>query len=772
MARKGRSLLVTLCVIAGILIVAVVAARILLTREKLLAIVIPRVEKSVGAKVSIENIGINFPFGFGVDIDGFSFEKVLPDTSVLAFTSKKVTVRASLMSLIKRKPEIRSADVQGGAMTVSNPKTRREIRLLGLDSRFSMKPAGEGSSLGARVLVDSVLVSALGGPTVMTLEKIGFEGDLESDAEFTRLVINDSKVSWEDLVTAKIKGEVTNIKTAPRVALTVEAADKPLAPLLERVKSFRLGALAPEKERGIEPEAPRDSVVTSGGTFRFNAQVEGLAREPLAMNLSFECSLKGLSVKAGDIASIGTLNAAFKGQGVVLAWQSLFPDPTKPVTPAQLSVAWQAVKLDGTIEIAGGDFVMKGQPPRGSASGADSAAGPPPVRVSSLKAEAEISGPDIRNVSGEFTIGSSPYKFGGSLINIMPAAAELSLVAQSFRAAGRTRPPDLGVILDGMVNAPVVKLELSGRSFDARPYQKWRAGGPAEGKGAAPAPATVPAPAAAGGSAGILLLKNTAFTVKLDSIIAREAVITELEAKGTIRDGRVAVDRATFACAGGTGGAVVSSDLRKAERVETKVNLSVEGVEAGQALARLSSVGNLVQGKFSFKSNASLVTGPGIDPLLALSAAGSALSSKGIVSFESFIEPLTKIQGFDVTPFRKFDFTEWSGTFIAKNGRFITDDWKIDSSRGAWSIKGSFGFDGTLDYAVHVRIPPDVQKTMKDLDKYKSAFDLMRDKTGSLVLDIRVGGTAKRPSTSLDLTNAKSKVQDKLIEGLKKKFLR
>ena len=756
MARKGRSLLVTLCVIVGILIVAVVAVRLLLTREKLLAIVIPRVEKTVSAKVSIEDIGISFPFGFGVDIDGFSFEKVLPDTSVLAFTSKKVTVRASLMSLIKRKPEIRSADVQGGTMTVASPKARREIRLLGLDSHFSMKPAGEGSSLSAKVFVDSVLVSAVGGPTVMTLEKIVFEGELESDAEFTRLVIKDSKVSWENLVTAKIKGEVTNIKTAPRVALTVEAADKPLAPLLERAKSFRLDELAPAKERAIRPGAPKASLVTSGGTFRFNAQVEGLVREPLAMNLSFECSLKGLSVKAGDIASIGTLNAAFKGQGVVLAWQSLFPDPAKPVTPAQISVAWQAVKLDGTIEIAGGDFVMQGQTP--------------PVRVSSLKAKAEISGPDIRNVSGEFTIGSSPYKFGGSLINIMPAAAELSLVAQSLQAAGQTRPPDLGVILDRMVNAPVVKLELSGRSFDARPYQKPLAGGPAEGEPAAPVPATAPAPA--GGSAAVLFLKNTAFTAKLDSIIAREAVITGLEAKGTIRDGRVAVDPATFAYAGGKGGAVVSSDLRKPERVETKVNLSVDGVEAGQALARLNSVDNLVQGKFSFKSNASLVTGPGIDPLLSLSAAGSALSSEGTVSFESFIEPLTKIQGFDVTPFRKFDFNEWSGTFIAKNGRFITDDWKINSSRGAWSIKGSFGFDGTLDYAVHVVIPSDVQKTMKDLDKYKGAFDLMRDKSGSLVLDIKVGGTAQRPSASLDLTNAKNKVQDKLIEGLKKKFLR
>ena len=90
------------------------------------------------------------------------------------------------------------------------------------------------------------------------------------------------------------------------------------------------------------------------------------------------------------------------------------------------------------------------------------------------------------------------------------------------------------------------------------------------------------------------------------------------------------------------------------------------------------------------------------------------------------------------------------------------------SSRGDWSIKGSFGFDGTLDYAVHLVVPPAVQAQMKDIDRYKAAFDLMRDKSGDLVLDIHVGGTSKHPSATLDLSKAKSKAQERAIEGLKK----
>jgi hypothetical protein len=768
MARKTRGLLITLCVIVGLFIVAIVAVRLLLTRERLLAIVIPRIEKAVDAKVSMRDIGISFPFGLGVDIDELTFDKTLPDTSTLAFSSKRVTVRSSLMSLLRRKPEIKAADVQGGTVIVGNARKHREIKLLGLDSHFSMKPAAEGFSLSAKALIDSVLVSPAGRPPAIVLREIGFDGELESDRNFTRLAIRDSRVRWADLVAARVQGEVANIRTAPRVTLTVESAEKPLAPLLERVRSFRLDELAPAAPQAAGTGVPMPPVAVSAGTFEFNVQIDGLAGEPLAMSLSFECTLKDLAIKSGDLASIAKLGASFKGQGVALAWRNLFPGPSQAATAAQLSLAWQAVKLDGTVELEGGDFVV--QPPGESPPGGSDQA--PPIRISSLKAKAGISGPDVKKISGECNVGSSPYRFSGSMINIMPASAELALTARKLQvqAAGGKEPADLGVLLDRMVNVPVVKFEVAGRSFDARPYEKPLAGAPAERKTSAPAPARAPAPPGADIGA-LLFLKNTSFTATLDSIVAREAVITKFEAKGTIRDGRVKVDPATFAYAGGAGTTVVSADLRAPARAETKVDVSISGVEASQALARLGTIATLVQGTFSVKSNASFVTGSGVNPFMTLAAAGSALSSKGTVSFERFIEPLTKIEGFDVTPFKQFDFNEWRGNFVVKDGRVSSDDWKINSSRGAWLIKGSFGFDGTLDYAVHAVIPPNVQSMMKGLDQYKSVFDLMRDKAGNLVLDVNIKGTAKRPSASLDLTQAKSKVQDKVIEELKKKFL-
>lgn len=787
MARKGRVFVVTLGVIVVLIIVAAVAVRLFFTREKLVGMIVPRIERAVDAQVTIGDIGINFPFGFGVDIEDLSFRKTLPDTNELSFSSEKVTARASLMSLIRRKPEIKAADVQGGVVILSNPNKKTELQLRGLDAHGRMNPAGDGFVASAKAAIDSVLFSALGRPPAITIEKLVLDGAVEGDAALTRLVIKDSRVSWADLVTAKIEGEVANVRTAPRLALTMDGDEKPLAPVLEKIREFKLDELSSPKPRSAQAApAKKTPAEISRGTFDFKLAVEGLVREPLGMNVSFECAVKDLAMKAGEALSIAKAEGELKGQGVVLAWQGLFPSASKPRTPAEISVAWKSVRLDGKIALEGGDFlVQSGSTAAGAAraagetgSGASApgdtarAAAPAPIRLSALKAKAEISGPDVTKVSGAFAIGSSPYEFEGSMLNIMPAASELLIIARNLAAAAQAAAPDPGPILDKLVNAPVVRFEVTGRSFDARPYQKSSRG--AQGTAQAANAGAQPASSAKSGGAAlaVLFLKNTTFSAKLDSVITREAIVTKLDAKGTIRDGRVRVEPATFVYAGGKGRAVVSSDFRAAKRVETKVDFSAEGVQAAQALSRLHSLGNLVQGAFSLKSNASATTGPGINSLMALTATGLALSSKGTVSIERFIEPLTKIQGFDVTPFKQFDFREWTGNFYVKDGRFTTDDWKIKSSRGDWAIKGSFGFNGTLDYAVHVVIPPDVQRMMKDVDKYKGIFDLMRDQSGNLVLDMKIGGTTQHPSASLDLTKVKSKVQDRVLEGLRNKLLR
>ena len=71
MTRGRKRLLVVLCVLIGLIAVLSIAVRLVLTKDRLLAIVVPRIEERVQAAITVQDIGVRFPFGFGVDVKGW-----------------------------------------------------------------------------------------------------------------------------------------------------------------------------------------------------------------------------------------------------------------------------------------------------------------------------------------------------------------------------------------------------------------------------------------------------------------------------------------------------------------------------------------------------------------------------------------------------------------------------------------------------------------------------------------------------------------------------
>ena len=247
-----------------------------------------------------------------------------------------------------------------------------------------------------------------------------------------------------------------------------------------------------------------------------------------------------------------------------------------------------------------------------------------------------------------------------------------------------------------------------------------------------------------------------------------------MDATGTIRDGLLVADPVTLRYAGGEGRARFEADLRRPQRIESRLDISLEEVQAGRALAAVHPLGKLLSGSFSFSSDARFTSGPGVDPLASLSGTGSAFSSSGSLDISPFIEPLTRSGLIDLSHISKLDFSEWRGNFLVRDGRFVTESWTIESNRGDWSITGSFGLDGTIDYDARLVVPPAVQAQMKDLSKYRDLVDLFRDKEGNLVLDLDFAGTSKKPKVSLDMSRAKEKAaekaRDELLDKAKKLF--
>jgi len=67
--------------------------------------------------------------------------------------------------------------------------------------------------------------------------------------------------------------------------------------------------------------------------------------------------------------------------------------------------------------------------------------------------------------------------------------------------------------------------------------------------------------------------------------------------------------------------------------------------------------------------------------------------------------------------------------------------WNIPTAAGDWKVSGSVGFDGSLDYAVSITVPRE-QAARLGADAALAAGALS-DAQGRVLLDLRVGGTAK-----------------------------
>jgi hypothetical protein len=448
----------------------------------------------------------------------------------------------------------------------------------------------------------------------------------------------------------------------------------------------------------------------------------------------------------------GTLKTVLKGGAHPATLKNLFPSIDGARTPAQISKAWKGLELTGTVDMSVDEL------PGGKG----------PARISSLKTTASIIGGSVKSIDASFKMGGRPWKVKGEMKDVMPALAELMLLAEKG-----DMPKTLGPVLDGLVNSPDMSLYVEGRAFDAAAFQEQAekeklSVDKSSGGGGAPME-KAPADPFAANPVTLLMLKKTFVSVKLDSIISKGAVLTSLDAQGRISNGVLRASPVTVDYAGGKGSGRVVSDLRDPSNIKNDIDLDFSGIDAGRALSGFHSAGGLVSGTFAMKLDGRFTAGPGMDILQNLTATGRATSTSGTVDFTRFMAPL-KATGFNLSSIEKFDFHEWTEKFVIDKGRVISEVWTIKSNNGDWDVSGSFGFDGTLAYNAGLMITPQQQKHMKDLEKYASIVDLFRDDKGNILLMLDIGGTATQPKVRLDQSRAKENAGKKLLDEAKDKL--
>ena len=147
-----------------------------------------------------------------------------------------------------------------------------------------MRPV-EGGFLVKAALTASTARLPVKGKAPVILNDLGFEGDMTLDAAFQSLHIEKSKVTWGDLASFDLSGDLSKLKTAQDVEIRIASGRIDLAPMIERI--MMLGLMPITGDGGGMPVARMVN-----GSIGLESEIEGSLRRPSSIAVSGRIALQ------------------------------------------------------------------------------------------------------------------------------------------------------------------------------------------------------------------------------------------------------------------------------------------------------------------------------------------------------------------------------------------------------------------------------------------------------------------------------------------------
>lgn len=209
-------------------------------------------------------------------------------------------------------------------------------------------------------------------------------------------------------------------------------------------------------------------------------------------------------------------------------------------------------------------------------------------------------------------------------------------------------------------------------------------------------------------------------------------------------------------------------DLRTKGRPVFDLNVGIKDVDAHLFLRRFSSFGDHLFGKFSL----SMVLKGELNDTLgintkSLSGHGSVHIVDGKLTGYRLMQRLATF--LDLPEMREPSFKSWSNVFNIADGRIGIPDLKMAASGNDFLLAGWHGFDGSLDYALTIRLSGELSNRFSGKSVAAQAGSLFKDNEGRVMLLILVGGTTKDPKFRWDTNAAEEKLRQKVAAEVERK---
>lgn len=269
----------------------------------------------------------------------------------------------------------------------------------------------------------------------------------------------------------------------------------------------------------------------------------------------------------------------------------------------------------------------------------------------------------------------------------------------------------------------------------------------------------------------------------IDKLLYDNLTITKVNGGVQIRDSKMTLDNLKLTIDELEGSmaltGVYNTQNVKKPKVDFDVNISDFDIpktfKTFNTVQKLAPIAKYAKGKFSTDLKFTTLLDEHMSPVLTSLTGGGHLKTKA-VTVEGF-EPINKLaDALKQEKYKRLTFENVDATYEFKDGRVQVKEMPIKSGNIAGTVKGSTGFDQTIDYTWKLEIPRSEFGTQANavagslLDQLNKQVGTNIKMTDKIKIKAIFGGTIMKPVLKTDLFNteqsAKDQVKDLVNQGV------
>ena len=791
--KKGLKILIwVVAVIIALLLITSLVVKLIFTKEKLIAMVQPQVEKALNRKVSIEDISPSIFRGLGVDIKGLEISNLPGYEQKNLFRIKNFSVRVKFWPLLKKRIEVRkiildqpeifieknregvlsiadlmksgggplplilfeNVQIKNGSFTYDDLSNGSTIFLGGIEQKgkLVMDQKYENGRSEGKLSIQKIdlklpgFKSKLPELSFMLQHRVSF--NLAGDSlNVEQVKIDLAKISLE------IKGVIKDLKTTPQADLVLNSKDISIQDLLSSIPADKNSPLSQLKGSGkmrmtasLKGELQGKTLPAFKGQVALKDVRVDFARVPQPFLLpsgQIDFDNQGLSVITQD-AKLGDTPLELK------AVIDNYSDPnltSELKTKFDLAIVKEVQKLpegtnlSGSVDIDAKAFGKLKKPEQLDLSGN--------LNLRNVGLSSPNLSVPVKNLNSDMSLSKGVLNIDNLSLNLGKSSLSLNgkvenLVQSLIPGKGIQKKPFLSFKL----NSPFVDLdEIMPVEQKVKPKEKQQV------KTAPPFPDI-----------------DASGQVEVKKLIFKQVELENLVANLEIKNRVVKVQNVAANVYNGLVGGNATYDLTDMNDPKFDIKVSASKIEANNFLSRFALFKDHLFGSLNLTADFS---GKGqsteqITKSLVASGNGTVTDGK-LVNWDL----LNQISSYlKMNEFKEEKIRTLTNSFKVNYGRVYFEDFEALSQSGDWKATGSVGLDGSLDYSVNVVLSPELSSRIDlgDLTKF------FQDDKGRMVLDFKIEGNAKSPKFTISTARAEKKFQqeiqkqkDKATEDLKKK---